>query len=297
MPRAARVKNENYKLHIMVRSIKEIDLFKEESDKIRFFSTVRKFQIKYGFKVYAYCLMNNHGHLLIDCAGADISKVMHSINLSYARYYNRKYDRYGHVFQDRFKSKVVNNRRYLLTLSAYIHNNPKDITGYENNVEDYPFSSLKEYLNKTDTYGILSKGPLSKIVGFQHKNKQKAYMSLVKESNHSETEDHIEFLDEKTKYISHKQILTNHQTPQQAIKHVSKVLGCDPHDIYVKYRRSCSQMRALSCVFMANFCNLGQKEICEVIGNITQSGISYLTTKGLDMLLKDPLLLKSILDL
>lgn len=295
MPRMARVKDKDFKLHVMVRSIKELDLFKENEDKVRYLSIVRKVQIKHGFKVSAYCLMNNHAHLIIDCAGADISKAMHAINLSYARYFNGKYDRYGHVFQDRFKSKVINTHRYLMNLSAYIHNNPKDIPEYKDNVKQYPFSSFKEYLNNTDTFGILSKSLLSKLIGFDCKERQEAYISLVKESNDVETVDEVEFTNDKTEYVNHKEVITKYKTPQKVINHVAKVLNQDPQDIYVKYRRSYAKIRALSCVFMVTFCNLSQQEICQTIGNISPSGVSSLTSKGLNMLLENRKLLDSFI--
>ena len=295
MPRMARVKNEDFKLHVMVRSIKEVDLFKEDEDKIKYLSIVKKAQLKHGFKVYAYCLMGNHGHLIIDCAGADISKAMHGINLSYARYFNQKYDRYGHLFQDRFKSKVINTHRYLINLSAYIHNNPKDIPEYKDNIKQYPFSSFKEYLNNTDTFGILSKSLLSKIIGFNSKEKEEAYITLVKESNHAETTDEVEFTHDKTEYVNHKEVITKYKSPQQVINHVARILNQDPRDIYVKYRRSCAKIRALSCVFMVTFCNMSQQDICETIGNISPSGISYLTSKGLDILFQNRKLLDNFI--
>ena len=295
MPRVARGNTEKSKLHIMVRSIKELDLFKEHADKVRYLSILQKVQLKHPFKVHAYCLMGNHGHLIVDCAGADISKAMHAINLSYARYFNRKYDRYGHVFQDRFKSKIINTHGYLINLSAYIHNNPKDIPKYEDNVEKYPFSSLKEYLNDTDTFGILSKSLLSNIIEFDSDEKEAAYLTLVKESKDTETIDEIEFAKDITKYVNHKEIITKHKSPQDVINHVAKVLEQNPLDIYVKYRRSCARIRALSCVFMATFCNMNQQEICETLGNISPSGISYLTSKGLCMLLEDRKLLANFI--
>lgn len=65
------------------------------------------YQENYGFKVYGFCLMDNHAHFIIDVNGADISNIMHSINFKYAQVYNRKHKRHGHLFQDRFKSKIV----------------------------------------------------------------------------------------------------------------------------------------------------------------------------------------------
>ncbi|MDF2675637.1 MAG: transposase IS200-family protein [Clostridiales bacterium] len=146
MPRMARQKIEGAIYHIMARSISEVELFKTDEDKKKYMFLIKEYQKVYKFKVYAYSLMNNHIHLIVDSNGADISKIMHCINFKYARYFNTLHKRHGHLFQDRFKSKIVGDDRYLIALSAYIHNNPSDIRGYENNPEDYYYSSLGVYL-------------------------------------------------------------------------------------------------------------------------------------------------------
>lgn len=283
MPRMARVKAEDGKYHIVVKSLKELVLFKERGDKLKYFSLIRKYQLKYGFKVYAYCLMDNHGHFIMDSAGADISKIMHVINFCYACYFNRKYDRYGPVFQERFHSTPVNNVRYMITLSAYIHNNPKDIAGYEDNVKAYPFSSLKEYLNRSDTFGVLTRSFLEDLIGTKYEVNRKQYLNLIKESINEKMEMEIEFSIPETEYYSHKRIITRHCTAEEIIAYVSKYLNQNPGNIYVKYKRKHTKIRALTCFFMSSFCDFTQREICEVIGNITQSGVSYLTAKGINI--------------
>ncbi len=295
MPRSARVRTTSHSYHIMVRSIKELDLFKEDADKIKYLKLIEKNQLKYGFKVHAYCLMNNHGHLIIDPAGADISKIMHGINFSYARYFNKKYDRYGHVFQDRFKSKIVDTERYMITLSAYIHNNPKDIPGYENNVQDYPFSSFKEYLQETDTFGILTRSFLESLIYFRDTKNKEKYATLVKESTSEELETEVEFINPETEYYSHKKIISRHQKPNEIIDYVAKYLNQDPQDVHVKYKQKTSELRALACFLMSSFCDINQEEICEILGNITQSGVSYLTGKGLEIVYKKRSILNDLI--
>ncbi|EYE87421.1 hypothetical protein Q428_13335, partial [Fervidicella metallireducens AeB] len=107
MPRLARQKKEDAIFHVMARSISEVDLFKDDEDKLNYLALVKKYQKTYEFRVYGYCLMDNHLHLIIDANGADISRIMHSINFSYAQYFNHRHKRHGHLFQDRFKSKMV----------------------------------------------------------------------------------------------------------------------------------------------------------------------------------------------
>ncbi len=73
------------------------------------------------YKIYGYCLMNNHIHLLIQEGKEPIAKTMKRIGVSYVARFNRKYDRCGHLFQDRFKSEAVESDEYFLAVLRYIH--------------------------------------------------------------------------------------------------------------------------------------------------------------------------------
>ena len=77
MPRMARVKTDDSIFHIMCKSISEVNLFKDDDDKKKYLSLIKKYKVLYNFKLYGYCLMNNHSHLMIDANGSDISIVMH----------------------------------------------------------------------------------------------------------------------------------------------------------------------------------------------------------------------------
>jgi REP element-mobilizing transposase RayT len=105
MPRCARIKSSDSIYHIMVRSISDVDLFCTNQDKDKYLSLIKKYQVLFAFKVYAYCIMNTHAHLIIDSAGADISRIMHAINQSYAQYYNK-----GAVRKFLFMMKVIPGR-------------------------------------------------------------------------------------------------------------------------------------------------------------------------------------------
>ncbi len=157
MARARRYKREDGVYHVIVRSISEIQVFKNNRDKEMYLAQMKHYKEIYDFKVYAYCIMSNHAHFIIDSNGADISKIMHGLNLKYAMTYNKIYKRHGHLFQDRFKSKIIENNNYLITLSAYIHNNPLQIRGgYKECPEKYKYSSLKVYLGiEKDKTGLL----------------------------------------------------------------------------------------------------------------------------------------------
>ncbi len=94
-----------------------------------------------AFSLISYCLMPNHFHLLIrQNTDLPTSKLLLKICTSYSMYFNKKYQRVGHVFQDRFKQVLVNDNEYLKWLSAYIHQNPK-VAGLVTNLDDYRWSS------------------------------------------------------------------------------------------------------------------------------------------------------------
>ena len=97
--------------------------------------------------IYAWCLMGNHVHLLIKEADEPIGDVMKRIASSYVYYYNNKYDRVGHLFQERFKSQPVDDWSYFLTLLRYIHQNPLK-PHLVRDLKDYRWSSWNEYLGR-----------------------------------------------------------------------------------------------------------------------------------------------------
>lgn len=128
-----------------------------------------------SFSVLAYSLMPNHFHILIrQNTSLTLSQLMKKVSTSYAKYFNLKYKRVGHVFQDIFKTKLVDSDGYLSYLSAYIHNNPTK--PFENK-----FSSLGEYLNSSEE-NICD----TKIVLGYFKNKSEQYKKFVKQFSRSD---------------------------------------------------------------------------------------------------------------
>ena len=102
---------------------------------------------KYSFVCYAFCLMDNHYHLFIRTLLANISEGVHYLNTSYANHFKAKHKLVGPIFQGRYKSILVDEDSYALLLSAYIHLNPLR-AGMVKKLEDYPFSSFSDYIDK-----------------------------------------------------------------------------------------------------------------------------------------------------
>jgi REP element-mobilizing transposase RayT len=268
----------------MARSISELPLFKDDDDKLKYLSLVKKYQKLYQFKVYGYCLMNTHVHLIIDANGSDISRVMHSINFSYAQYYNAAHKRHGHLFQDRFRSKMVKDERYLLSLSAYVHNNPTDLEGYEDCPEKYEFSSLSIYLGlRHDPYDLIDDGFIMSIFGKSPRAAREKYIKLVYMCCDKIKED-IEFANEGTEYRSERKILVRNIKAEEIIEFVICKMGVSDLKMYSKHSRKVVEAKALFVFLTRSLCNYKCSEICKVLGNITQARVSMLSSLGISLL-------------
>lgn len=284
MPRTARVKSPDAKYHIMSRSISELDLFRDDEDKKKYMRIVKRYKEKYKIKIYAYCLMDNHSHLMIDANGADISKVMQGINLSYARYYNKKYDRHGHLFQGRFKSIIVGSNGYLARLSAYIHGNPYSIQKFKNCIEKYEYSSLGIYLGtRRDRMKILDKGYLLGLFSSRKDSAVKLYLDFMKKYKGDTISREAEFMDEGTEYVSTSKILYRECTAEKVGKFLEERINATKAVLLMRNSSKTVEKRAIYALFLRCFCNFSSRAICETMGSISQSRVSMLCSLGIDL--------------
>ncbi len=129
--------------HVIKRGNNREAVFLENEDYSHYLNCIQRYKKKYEFKLFAFCLMPNHVHMLIkvtDCG--TISKIMQSLTVAHIRYYNEKYNRVGHVWQGRFKSPIVSDDKYFLKAMTYIEQNPLR-ANLVNQVRNYPWSSYK----------------------------------------------------------------------------------------------------------------------------------------------------------
>ena len=144
MSRKTRIISSTNTYHVMMRGVNKQLIFHEPRDYERMITTLGRYKEISQFELYAYCLMGNHIHLLIRSDHEPIGLAIKRIGDSYVFWYNKKYNRCGHLFQDRFKSIPVEDDVYFLTVLRYIIQNPV-IAGICKHVEDYAFSSATDY--------------------------------------------------------------------------------------------------------------------------------------------------------
>lgn len=142
MPRTRREKSRSGIYHIMMRGINQQTIFEDDEDKTQFLYTLKKFKEVSKYELYGYCLMDNHVHLRE--TEESLSLAIKRISSSYVYWYNEKYNRCGHLFQERFKSEKVEDGRYFLTALRYIHQNPLK-AGIVKSIFESEWTSLREY--------------------------------------------------------------------------------------------------------------------------------------------------------
>lgn len=124
MPRQARLDAPGTLHHVMIRGIEGIKIFQDANDRQNFLFRLGTLVQKTGTQVCAWALMDNHAHLLVLSGREGISSFMRKLLTGYALSYNRRHQRTGHLFQNRYESIVCEERPYLLELVRYIHLNP-----------------------------------------------------------------------------------------------------------------------------------------------------------------------------
>ena len=131
-------------VHVTTHGIAQEYIYEKKNEKIQIRKLILENQEKFNIKVIAYCIMSNHLHLLIKFKTTkDLSNYMHKINTSYAIYYNKRHNRQGYVYKDRFHSQIIKNESHLRNAIIYIHINPVKAQICRT-VDDYEFCS---YLN------------------------------------------------------------------------------------------------------------------------------------------------------
>ncbi|AKL96519.1 transposase [Clostridium aceticum] len=194
MPRTARKKSETGIYHIILRGINRQSIFEDNEDREKLLQTMIRYKEKCRYSIYAYCFMDNHFHLLLKEGEEPLEQIMRRISGSYVYWYNKKYERIGNLFQDRFKSEPVETDSYFLTVIRYIHQNPIK-AGITRKIKDYKWSSYSEYLERKkiiDREYVLKNFAEDKVVALE----------LFMKFNNECSDDKCLEIEEKKKKIS-----------------------------------------------------------------------------------------------
>lgn len=130
--------------HVMIKGLNNEQIYKKEIYKDKILQLIRDMKEEIDFSVIAYCVMDNHLHMLLKNIEDNLAIIMRRINIKYAIYYNNCEEKNGYVFQNRFKSQRVSHDMLLRTM-RYIHNKPVKAK-ISKNICNYYWSSVNDYL-------------------------------------------------------------------------------------------------------------------------------------------------------
>lgn len=190
MARPPRVKSNSGIYHIMLRGVHRQSIFHDEEDRIRFLYTLEKYKEESGYQVFAWCLMDNHVHLLLKEGAENLAVSMKRIGVSFVWFYNMKYNTSGHLFQGRFRSEAIENSGHLLSVIRYIHLNPVK-AGMVKKPGEWRWSSYRSYLgNKDYPCGLLDPCQVLQVFSM---NRESSIRQLI---DHHQAANEDEFLDD-----------------------------------------------------------------------------------------------------
>jgi REP element-mobilizing transposase RayT len=252
MARKARAEVEGGLYHVITRGNNRRQIFNFRADYQKFLSLLAVQKSKLPFFLYAYCLMTNHVHLLLERQASKVGRIMHRLLTGYAQYYNRRYRRVGHLLQGRHKAILCQSERYLAELVRYIHLNPVR-AGMVSQPEDYEFSSHRAYLGM-EPAGIVDVDPVLRHFGASKEVARDRYRRFVGagikqghcEDFYAADEGRImgseEFIDETIHRIGE----TDRSNPNLK-KKASPVCEIEPYDLVAAVEKVCRIRREDFC--------------------------------------------------
>lgn len=196
MARKRRIEFPGAFYHVMVRGNHKANIFRDDGDKERLLEKLLTYKFRYGFILYAYTLMPNHFHLLLETKEVPLSRIMQGILQSHTQWFNRKYKTVGHLFQGRYKAILCDKPSYLLVLIRYLHINCVR-SGLNHDPAKYRWSSHRIYL------GIESSRLVDTELVLEQFSKQKsravhAYRSFIMDApSHNEWADGYQVTDQR----------------------------------------------------------------------------------------------------
>ena len=163
------------------------NIFSDSRDRQALLDRLAERVERYQIRLYLYCLMSNHVHLLLETPKANLSAFMGSLLTSYTNYFNARHRRSGHLMQGRFKSPLVEGDEYLLRLSRYIHLNPVCVEEWMNGglqarvglLRSYRWSSYRGYVGLEPQASWIQEGPVLGLMEGKERGRRRRYAAYV----------------------------------------------------------------------------------------------------------------------
>ena len=187
MARPLRINYEGAVHHVTIRGNERRAIFLASGDHERFNDTLAGSVRFYNVRLYLFCHMTNHVHLVLETPQANLSRFMQRLKTAYAVYFNKKHSRHGHLFQGRFGATTVEEDEYILKLSRYVHLNPVFVKAHENKTDrervqilrQYPWSSYPSYIGRSTPLDFVDYHPILSMMDSRKKKQAATYRRFV----------------------------------------------------------------------------------------------------------------------
>ncbi len=165
--------------HVTARGNNREAIFHDGRDRLLYLQLLAWAAIVTSARIFAYVLMTNHVHLIVQTSAPNLDKTIHRAHRPYAAQFNRRHDRVGHVFASRYHSAAISEDSYLLEATRYVHLNPVR-AGVAPRPEDFPWSSYRWYLQPQRTDGLVDPRPVLALLGNDMERNGVAYEKFVR---------------------------------------------------------------------------------------------------------------------
>ena len=305
MARQLRVQYEGAIYHVTVRSNGQEDLFGDEKDRKYLLSRLSEAIETYGVRLYLFCLMSNHFHLVVETPKANIERFMHGVLTGYGVYFNRRHRRHGHVTQGRYGAKLVEGNEYLLKLSRYVHLNPVKISKLEalqakdkvSYLREYPWSSYLGYTGAGERNKFVEYGPMLALMECAKHRRAAEYRRFVETAVASDDEEFLADLERSPRSIGSEKFrkwvddcydellgkrkgkedvsfrrTSRKQSPEAILDTVAQFSKVKKEELSIRQRDSAS--RAVASRMLCKYGGLTQREVASMLGLQTGAAVS-----------------------
>ena len=310
MARQLRVEYAGAIYHVTVRSNGKENLFDDDLDRKYFIARMEEAAKAHQVRVYLFCLMMNHFHLVLETPKANLGLFMQGVLTGYGVYYNRRHSRHGHVTQGRYGAKLVSGDDYLLKLSRYVHLNPVKVKGMaEKPLEElmatlraYPWSTYQSYIGIRPGNKFVDYKPMLSLMDGRKSEKSENYRQfvesgiavddeeflgdLVRSSRSIGGEEYREWVDDCYKELVEKREQKEDVSFRRAIRKVpvdlileavAKVAGCGKE--HLTTRRRDSRWRGVASLLLCKYGGMTQREAAKILGLKCGSAVSVQVRK------------------
>lgn len=307
MARQLRLEYEGAIYHVTVRSNGREDLFGDDKDRLYLISRLGESAERYGVRLYLFCLMTNHFHVVVETPSANLGRFMQSVLTGYTVYFNLRHSRHGHVTQGRYGARVVAGDDYLLKLSRYVHLNPVCTKGVKSRtvrerveiLRDYRWSSYPGYSGTGARFEMVEEGPMLALVGGQGDGRRTAYRRFVEDGLRNPDEEFRGEMWRSSRSIGndsfrewvdacHEKGLKTHRRPEDVSFRKPKQKKCSAGKVEetvakicrvarseLKDRRRGGFVKGLAAMMLMKHAHLTQREATVHLGLKTGAGVSY----------------------